>query len=251
MLLPLPLTAQAGGTRNVPPMTGMVRIGAGEVRPLFPQNGHALVHVKAFAVDTIPVTQAGLLAFIVAAPTWQRDRIRSSLADDDYLKDWRSPRQPADPAAPARYVSWHVAAAYCRAQGKRLPTTAEWEYVARASETDPDAASTAAFRQRAIELAIRTPSMTFRNVWGVRAMHGGPAEWVEDFAPPPNAGGEHAGHDHAPAAHCAAGATATGDHSDYAAFMRYAMRAALTHETAAANLGFRCAADISHPTNTP
>jgi formylglycine-generating enzyme required for sulfatase activity len=228
-------------------MAGMVRIGAGELRPLFPQNGRTVVHVGPFAIDTVPVTQAELFAFIETAPEWRRDRIPYTLADDDYLKDWRSPRQPDDPAAPARYVSWHAAKAYCESRGRRLPSTAEWEYVARASETDPDAAATAAFRQRALELATGTPSLAFRNVWGVRAMHGGLAEWVEDFAPPPDADGGHAGHDHAPAAHCAAGATATGDHSDYAAFLRYAMRAALQREMTAANVGFRCAADIPHP----
>ena len=40
---------------------------------------------------------------------------------------------------PVTSVTWSAARAYCAAEGTRLPTTAEWEYVAAADERHRDA----------------------------------------------------------------------------------------------------------------
>lgn len=45
-------------------------------------------------------------------------------------------------------VSWFATDAYCRAQGGRLPTWAEWEYVAAADEQHTDARADPAWRER-------------------------------------------------------------------------------------------------------
>jgi formylglycine-generating enzyme len=111
-------------------------------------------------------------------------------------------------------------------------------------ETVADAALTPAFRQRALELATRPRGLAgaqFRNVWGAVGLHGGPQEWVHDFQ------SIFAGSDSRVSTRrqadltCAAGATATGESGDYAAFLRYATRGSVEGRTASGNLGFRCA----------
>lgn len=271
--LPSPLAAQAGGAVPVPGFTvdapaptvtaraaasaapsKRVPIAAGSFRPLYAHPGEERVQVRAFRMDERAVTRAEFARFVEVEPRWGRGRVPAVFAGDGYLASWSSPTRPGGGDAarrPVTEVSWFAAKSYCEAQGGRLPTTAEWEYVARASETETDAATSGAFRQRALELALGprrgppTVQSGFRNAWGVWGMHGGVSEWVLDFNTNFAATDSRLTNDQDRGLTCAAGATAGGSSGDYAAFLRYALRAASDGRSTGRNLGFRCAYDAS------
>lgn len=219
--------------------TAMAAIPAGRYHPLY-ADGMPALKVSAFSLDRRPVTRAQFLVFAHANPTW--------LAGMD--------AGTAAPDRPMTGVTWFAARAYCAAQDKRLPTTAEWEYVAAADEHHRDATRNRAFSQRLVALYTTRPESRvdgaaerFTNVYGVSAMHGVVWEWTSDFD-----GGreEHAGHTMAGMKHgsgqhehmlfCASAAIGATNPGDYAAFMRYGFRAGLTRSSAHQMLGFRCAA---------
>jgi sulfatase modifying factor 1 len=209
-----------------PAWRGMASIAGGTFQPLHATAGHKTVKVALFAIDTVAVSETEFAAFVAKNP------------------EWKVARKLTNPRKPVTAVTWHAASAYCTARGARLPTTYEWEFVARADEKNKEAASTSSFKQRALELAIRSKPATFligtglRNAWHVRDLHGGIAEWTADF------NGSTYAHNHGrhyATMTCASGTVETGDPSDYAAFMRYSLRRTLDVNTAANNVGFRCA----------
>ena len=90
------------------------------------------VSLKAFYLDRTEVTNAQFKAFVLANSSWQKGKIEAALHNGKYLQHWNGNEFPnAIAELPVTYVSWYAAAAYCRAQGKRLPTEAEWEVAAR------------------------------------------------------------------------------------------------------------------------
>jgi formylglycine-generating enzyme required for sulfatase activity len=216
---------------------GMARIEAGSFRPYYLRPGEPPIQLRDFAIDTMPVSLAMFRQF--AARHARSDRALAQNRNNTSLQDVVR--------RPATSVTWFAAAAYCRERGARLPTTAEWEFVARASEDDRQAAFGSAFKQRTLELALAADPASFligsgfRNVWGVRDLHGGVMEWTADFRSAAHGGASHDKRDGGST--CGSGTVHSGDASDYAAFLRAAFRAALTPHTTAANLGFRCAAN--------
>ena len=97
------------------------------------------------------MTNAQYVAFVQANRRWRRSQV-SPLADAAYLHHWQADFPPPEVAAaiaqrPVTYVSWFAARAYCRWQQKRLPSSAEWELVALASETAPDGRKDLAIRR--------------------------------------------------------------------------------------------------------
>lgn len=263
--LVVPSALRAGGaSRRSPrrPTVGagtMARIPGGSYRPLYVARGDAHVRVAPFALDREPVTRAQFLAFVQRFPAWRRDVVRPLFAQRGYLADWPSAANaggPADLQRPVVNVSWFAAKAFCAAQGKRLPTVDEWELAAAASETRADATRDSDFRRRLLSLySARSATLPnavgrgFTNVYGVRDLHGLVWEWTLDFnavvvADDSRASGSgQDARDHR--LFCASAAIGASDPSDYAAFLRYAMRAALTARSTVSGVGFRCAADLA------
>jgi formylglycine-generating enzyme required for sulfatase activity len=233
----------------------MVRIPAGHYVPLYHEHGRSrTVHVSAFTIDVRGVTRAEYLAFVRARPAWQRGAIKPLFAEPAYLHDWPDDLNAGmalDLTRPVTYVSWFAAKAYCAWRGKRLPTMDEWEYVAAASETRRDATRDGTFTRRLVALyTTRTPSSSsvaktgFRNVYGVADLHRGIWEWVFDFNSIVLSDDSRATAAHDLHLFCASGAISATDPENYAAFLRYGVRAGLTGRTTTATLGFRCAQSI-------
>lgn len=230
----------------------MVLVGTGEYSPLFVEDGKAkTVTVNAFYLDKHGVTNQQFEAFTLKFPQWDAANIKPIFADQQYLQMWQEPRASDFARQPVTYVSWFAARAYCKAQGKRLPSFDEWEYAGSASETNPNGSREPEFRQRLLEwyskpaiLKLPTVDETEKNYWGVYGMHGVVWEWVSNFNSSLVTGESRGDSALENNLFCGAGAAGSIDPSDYAAFMRYAMRSSLEGDYSMRTLGFRCAKDV-------
>lgn len=183
-----------GGSQWTSPIDGadMKSVAAGRFQMGSPlsepgRDADELQHPQEVAasvwVDVTEVTYAAYRRFIVAVPNWQRGRPSSDLADANYLLDWNGTEFPADRAnEPVIWVSWHAARAYAAWAGKRLPTEAEWEYLARSGTTGRywwgEAFDPARTRgQGSQPLARQSP-------WGLQDMLGGVWEWTSSLYGP-------------------------------------------------------------------
>jgi formylglycine-generating enzyme required for sulfatase activity len=148
-------------------------------------------------------------------------------------------------------VSWFAADAYCEAQGARLPTWNEWEYVAAADRTRRDARSDSAWREnilnwygrpsnRPLDLVGKSPA----NAYGVQDVHTLVWEWVEDYSSLLVSGDSREQKDPDLLKFCGAGAISMDDRENYAVLMRVAMLSSLNAVNSTSNLGFRCAKSL-------
>ena len=231
-----------------------VRIPAGVFRPITRTDREpALVEVAAFELDVLPVTNAEFLEFVRAHPRWMRSRAGNLFADESYLRHWAGDLELgplAPPDAPVVNVSWFAARAYARAKDRRLPTLAEWELAAAAGYMTPVGRDEEAFnRDLYAWLGRPTPEVlpsaadARPNLHGVRGLHGLVWEWVDDFNTAMVTGESRGDADRDQNLFCGGASATSSDTSDYAAFMRQALRSSLAARQGTSSLGFRCAAD--------
>ena len=233
--------------------TPMVEIKGGTYIPMYgvkeKQKETKPVKVNSFYLDVYPVTNAQYRDFLERNPQWQRSKIKGIYAQKSYLSAWKEDLDfsPLDPEAPVTNVSWFAAKKYCECQGKRLPTTDEWEYVAQADETSINAREKKSYSDY-ITNWLQTPrtyenkiGSTKKNYWGVYDMYGLVWEWVSDFNSVFFSGEARKDNFGDDALFCGGSALNASDLTNYGAFMRYSLRGSLKASYTTKNLGFRCA----------
>lgn len=233
----------------------MARIKGGTYRPLYLSEDSPMVTVGDFSIDKKPVTNQEFAKFVNSTPKWQRQNIAKLFAEPDYLKHWQKVGKGYRPMAsdtdkPVVNVSWYAANAYCKAQGKRLPKVAEWEYVAQASPTRINGSQEKGYNQTILDWYAKSATRSLKSVaqspanyWGVYDMHGLIWEWTQDFNSNLVSGESRADSTLNQTMFCGSGAAGAADPSDYAAFMRYGFRSSLQSKFTLKSLGFRCAKD--------
>jgi formylglycine-generating enzyme len=235
---------------------GMVVVPAGVYRPLFrAENEPAEIAVRPFQLDVLPVTNGEFLEFVRANPRWQRSQVKRLFADETYLSHWAGDLDLGPDTAnvarqPVTFVSWFAAKAYAATKGRRLPTTAEWEFAANAGFTQPDGSKEPEFT-RALERWYSTPAATLpavgggrTNLFGLHDLHGLIWEWTSDFNSALVTGDARGDTGLERQLFCAGGSLDTKDRSNYPAFMRAGLRSSLKAAYAIGTLGFRCAKDL-------
>ncbi len=233
----------------------MATITAGEYRPLYLSEDSPIISVLPFRLDKLPVTNRNFNEFVQKNPKWQRGTIPSLFAENTYLSHWHESAKLYEPSSPdlnkpVTFVSWYAAQAYCQAHQKRLPSIAEWEYVAQASMTQKNGSTEAGYNQKILDWYAQASKQALievgqdaPNFWGVHNMHGLIWEWTEDFNSNLISGESRGDSSVNQDLYCASASAGSVDPSDYAAFMRYGFRSSLNAKFTIGSLGFRCAAD--------
>lgn len=235
---------------------GMTFIPAGIYEPqLRSKDEPDKVPVQPFWLDARPVTNAEFLEFVRKNPHWQRSKVSALFADRGYLADWAGDLELGEavsPAAPVVRISWFAARAFAQAEGKRLPTTAEWERAAGAGFTQLDGASEVGFSAYVLSWLSRPGTAQLPaagsgrpNVFGARDLHGLVWEWVDDFNTAMTTGESRADTGLERNLFCGAGAAGARNLTDYPAFMRAGLRSSVRANYCVPNLGFRCAQDLA------
>jgi formylglycine-generating enzyme len=232
----------------------MCYISGGIYTSLYAAKDEAKKLIKPFYMDAYPVTNAEYLAFVKANINWSRSKVKAIFADRKYLTHWKSDfelGEDVNPQSPVTNVSWFAAKEYARWIGKRLPTVAEWEFVASASGTKPDAgddknniARIQQWYSKRSDSKLAPIGSTEKNFWGVFDMFGLVWEWQYDFNTALVSGESRGDSNVDRNFFCGGGALSAKDVTNYPAFMRYGFRSSLQANYTCNNLGFRCVKDL-------
>jgi len=243
-------------TNKVVSSSNMARISGGIYTPLYAaKKDNTKIKVAAFYVDKYPVTNTQFLEFVKANPKWQRAKVKKLFADQNYLSHWKNDLSlglNVLPNSPVTNVSWFAAKAFCEYYGKRLPSTAEWELVASASENKSNGYKDPNYVKKILDWYSRPTSDKLsavgtgkKNYWGIYDMHGLVWEWTSDFFNSLVTGESRGDSGLERNLFCGSGAVNASDFKNYPAFMRFAFRSSLKANYTTANLGFRCVMDIN------
>lgn len=229
----------------------MVKIEGGSYRPLYLKKDTPQSTVKTFKLDKYPVTNRQFIEFVRKNPQYARNQIGKREAETGYLRHWQTDANgQITPTAnqlnqPVTNVSWFAANAYCRAQGKRLPTIDEWEFAGLASEKAKNGSNEESYNRVILDWyadggkrGLRNVGQSKPNFYGVYDMHGLIWEWTEDFNSSLLSSGSANN-----SLFCGGGTAGSTDPNNYAAFMRYGIRTSLQSPFVLNNLGFRCASN--------
>ena len=147
------------------------------------------VWLDAFSMDRDEVSLGEYLAYLLeqnlSAPQELRELIWH-LISVHFLPDYIMARWPA------LYVTWTDAGNFCRAQGKRLPTEAEWEKAARGTKgnlfpwghqsPNSDLAVFGLYHVHQIPLVAAVDGFNEgQSPYGLNHMSGNVREWVQDW----------------------------------------------------------------------
>jgi dipeptidyl-peptidase-4 len=155
-------TSQRGGLDYIwiPPGTFLMGCSRGDTECFkWEEAPHPVVIAKGFWIGRTEVTQKAWKQVMGTNPSRYRD-----------------------PAFPVDQVSWFDASAYCEHIGMRLPTAQEWEYAARAGNTDGrygDVGAVAWFDGNSGD-STHAVAHKLPNGFGLYDMLGNVWEWVQD-----------------------------------------------------------------------
>jgi formylglycine-generating enzyme required for sulfatase activity len=161
---------------------GMVAIRGGVFVPQNPSSPGSPAAVSDLCIDRVEVT---VHEYDVCIVKWGCPEIRPLPFDWPYKIPPRlcNSHTPPKSSNPVNCITWHAATAYCGAVGKRLPSAAEWEWVARGgsratSQPFGDSAPRGFVCWNRAETCSVGLSLGDRNPEGVMDLAGNVSEWV-------------------------------------------------------------------------